>query len=130
MMRLKKIVREWGDEMRRALLTIAIFASATGPLFAAEGKGIRFWNLTASTISNLQLSPSGKDRWGKNQCENDADGAVDHDERLKITGIEPGKYDVRLANKQGRVCIVRNIDLRPNAVFSIEEKELTNCGTQ
>jgi hypothetical protein len=49
---------------------------------------------------------------------NDPDGAVDHDERLKITGIVPGTYDVKLANKQGRVCIVRNIEVKSN---------LTNC---
>jgi hypothetical protein len=113
---------------RIALLTIAMAAGAAAvSAFAASGKGIRFWNLTASTISSLQLSPSGKETWGKNQCENDPDGTVDHDERVKVTGIEPGKYDVKLANKEGRVCVVHNIELKPNAVFSIDEKELTNC---
>ena len=53
---------------------------------AAEGKGIRFWNLTAATITSLQLSPAGKNEWGPNQIENDKDRSVDHDERLKITG--------------------------------------------
>jgi hypothetical protein len=94
---------------------------------AADGKGMRFWNLTSVTLSSVQLSPSGADKWGKNQCLNDPDGAVDHDERLKITGVAPGTYDVKLANKQGRVCIVRNIELKSNAVFSIEDKDLTNC---
>ena len=31
---------------------------------AAQGKGIRFWNLTTATISGFQLSPAGKDSWG------------------------------------------------------------------
>jgi hypothetical protein len=115
--------------MRIAVFSMAIWASGVGLASAAEGKGIRFWNLTSSTISSLQLSPSGKNAWGKNQCENDADGSVDHDERLKITGIEPGKYDVRLTTK-GRVCIVRSLDLKANGVFSIEEKQLTNCSSK
>jgi hypothetical protein len=106
---------------------MALASGTVTSALAADGKGIRFWNLTASTVSSFQLSPSGREIWGKNQCENDADGTVDHDERLKITGVEPGKYDVKLANKQGRVCIVRNVELKANAVFSIEEKELVNC---
>ena len=113
--------------MRITVFSMAIWASSAGLACAVDGKGIRFWNLTSSTISSVQLSASGKDAWGMNQCENDPDGSVDHDERLKITGVEPGKYDVRLATKQGRVCIVRNIDLRANGVFSIEEKQLTDC---
>ena len=55
------------------------------------------------------------------------DGTVDHDERLRITGVEPGRYDVKLSDKTGRVCIVRNVEVREGAVFSIEEKQLTDC---
>jgi hypothetical protein len=108
--------------MRRAVLILAIWASATGWVFAAAGKGIRFWNLTASTISSLQLSLSGKDQWRKNPCENDADGTVDHHERLKITGIEPGKYDVRLANKQGRCASFAISILKPMRCFQSKKR--------
>ena len=48
-------------------------------------KDTRFWNLTANTITSLQLSPAGKNDWGRKQAGNDRDGTVDHDERLKIT---------------------------------------------
>ena len=75
----------------------------------------------------LQLSPAGKDAWGPDQCKNDRDGTVDHDERLRITGIEPGRYDAKLADRIGRVCIVRDIDVKDGAVFAIEEKQLTDC---
>ena len=37
-------------------------------------------------VESLQLSPAGQNAWGANQCANDPDGAVDHDERLRITG--------------------------------------------
>jgi hypothetical protein len=73
------------------------------------------------------MSPAGEDGWGPDQCRNDRDGTVDHDERLKITGIEPGRYDVRLADKTGRLCIVRNVEVTDGAVFSIEEKQLVEC---
>src|SRR5207247_386619 len=64
--------------MRRLLLALAVAARFCDPSFAADGKGIRFWNLTSSTITNLQLSPAGQNAWGPNQCANDPDGAVDH----------------------------------------------------
>ena len=91
---------------------------------AAEGKGIRFWNLTAATITSLELSPAAKDEWGRNQTENDKDHTVDHDERLKITGIEPGVYDVKFRDTLRRECVIKNIDIKAGGIFSIEEKKL------
>jgi hypothetical protein len=116
--------------MRACLLAVMLAALCCNPSLAAEGKGkgIRFWNLTSSTVSNLQLSPAGQNAWGANQCANDPDGAVDHDERLRITGISPGRHDVRISNKAGRTCVVRDLDIKENAVFSIEDKDLTDCG--
>ena len=80
--------------MRWALASVALLLAGTGEL-AAQGKGIRFWNLTTATVSSFQLSPAGKESWGPNQTLNDKDKEVDHDERLRMTGIEPGRYDAK-----------------------------------
>jgi hypothetical protein len=95
---------------------------------AADRKGMRLWNLTLHTIVTLQMSPTGQRAWGRDQCENDRDHEVDHDERLRITDIEPGRYDLRVKDKSGRVCIVKNVDVKDGAIFTIEEKDLSNCG--
>jgi hypothetical protein len=116
-----------GLDMRAPLLaaiTLAVIGSAAT---AQDRRGIRFWNLTLYTVTDLRMSPAGKDAWGPNQCENDRDGTVDHDERLRITGVEPGRYDVKLTDKIGRVCTVRNVEVKEAAVFAIEEKQLTDC---
>jgi hypothetical protein len=114
--------------VRGGVLLVSIAFGLVGSSVAAQDrKGIRFWNLTLYTITSFQMSPAGKDSWGSDQCKNDRDGTVDHDERLRITGIEPGRYDVKLADKIGRVCIVRNVEVKDGAVFSIEEKQLTDC---
>jgi len=106
-----------------ALLAVALPVSA----FAQDRTGTRFWNLTLYTVDSLQLSPAGQNAWGENQCKNDRDGTVDHDERLRITGISSGQYDVRLSDRTGRICIVRNVDVKDGAIFTIEEKDLTDC---
>jgi len=93
----------------------------------AQGKGIRLWNLTTATISNFQLSPAGKDSWGSNQALNDRDKEVDHDERLRITGTEPGRYDARVGYRDSRQCLVRDIEIKADAVFSIADKDLKDC---
>jgi hypothetical protein len=93
---------------------------------AAERRGMRFWNLTLYTLTSLQFSPPGQNAWGKNQCENDDDKTVDHDERLRITGLAPGRYDAKLMDRIGRTCVVQDVDVK-DGIFSIEENQLTNC---
>jgi hypothetical protein len=121
-------VRHLMDSGLRAPLLAAIALAVIGSAAAAQDRrGMRFWNLTLYTVTDLRMSPAGKDAWGPNQCENDRDGTVDHDERLRITGIEPGRYDVKLTDKIGRVCTVTNIEVKEAAIFAIEEKQLTDC---
>ncbi|MGZ5875317.1 MAG: hypothetical protein ACXWKP_24790 [Bradyrhizobium sp.] len=112
--------------MIRWILAAAVSLVSAGQL-AAQGKGIRFWNLTTATISGLQLSPAGKGSWGPNQTLNDKDREVDHDERLRITGVEPGRYDARVSYRDKRQCVVRDIEIKADSVFSIADKDLTDC---
>jgi hypothetical protein len=104
-----------------------LICAAASSMADAQTRTMRFWNLTRHTVSELQLAPAGTTNWGPNQCRNDKDGTVDTDERLRVTGVQPGTYDVRLKDVSGRICIVRNIKLEQGEVFSIEEKELTTC---
>jgi hypothetical protein len=108
------------------LFALAVTASAA----LAEGRPTRFWNLTRYTISELYLAPAGTTNWGPNQCKNDKDGTVDPDERLPITGVTAGSYDVKLVDTSGRTCLVRNIKVVIGQIFSIEERELTSCTTR
>ena len=104
------------------LLLLLLMLSATQ---AAERRGMRFWNLTLHTLTSLQFSPPGQNAWGPNQCENDNDKTVDHDERLRITGLAPGRYDAKLVDNF-RTCIVKNVEVK-DSVFAIEEKQMTDC---
>jgi len=109
-----------GRIARTALFALALSA---GPALA---KDTLFWNLTADKIVKFQLSPPGKDQWGANQTANDKDGSVDPDERLKITGVAAGDYDVMFTDAKGRTCVVRKVAIETGKIFSIDEKELAN----
>jgi hypothetical protein len=112
-------------DMTRAATFTALFLAFVPA--GASAKDTRFWNLTANTITSLQLSPPGKNEWGRNQADNDRDHTVDHDERLKITDTDGGIYDVKFVDKSGRTCVVPNVQVKAGAVFTIEEKELKGC---
>jgi hypothetical protein len=107
-----------------ALLFLLVFYSISD---AAER--MRFLYKTAATITELRLAPAGSENWGPNQTENDSDRAVDADEGLNLKGTAPGRYDVKLKDKTGRSCVVRDVEVnggQPYA-FSISETELKDC---
>jgi len=113
--------------MRWGLVLITLLALAGEAAAQSKGKGIRLWNLTTEPNSGFQLSPVGKPEFGPNQTLNDKDKEVDHDERLRITGIEPGRYDAKVTFPNARQCFVLGIEIKADAVFSIADKDLKDC---
>jgi hypothetical protein len=97
------------------------------PSLPAERGGTRLWNLTGVTLTQVRLAPAGTTRWGRNQCENDRDGTVDFDERLRITDVAPGVYDVQLKDEAGRVCLAKGVAVKAGEIFAVHENDLTDC---
>ena len=112
--------------MHKATVSVLALIVTVASALSAE-RPTRFWNLTLHTISEFQLAPAGTTKWGENQCKNDKDGTVDSDERLRITGIESGRYDARIKDVTGRVCFARNNNIKLGDIFSIEERDLADC---
>ena len=113
--------------MRHGLISsLAVLVFMATAASAADAPP-RFWNLTAHTIIDFHLAPAGTSDFGINQCVNDKDGAVDNDERLRLTGVAAGVYDARIVDKAGRMCHARNLSIAPGQVFSIEERDLVDC---
>jgi hypothetical protein len=93
----------------------------------ASAKDTQFWNLTASTITSLQLSPAGKNDWGEDQTVNDSDHSVDHDERVKIVRVKSGVYDVKFSSKAVPSCVIHDVVINEGKIFSIDEKQAKRC---
>jgi hypothetical protein len=110
--------------MKRAILLGVAAILLAQP---AAAKDTQFWNLTSSTVKSFELAPAGTSVFGPNQTANDPDGAVDHDERLKVTGVKTGAYDARLKLADGRECMAKGVRIEAGKVFTIEEKNLVGC---
>ncbi len=95
----------------------------------AQAKDLQFWNETGHEFTGVYLAPAGTSTFGPNQTANDPDHSVSADERLKITGVVPGRYDVRLVDKDGMNCVVRGVEVKGTGrvAFAIAEEQLTDC---
>ena len=112
---------------RRISLLFLLFYGAAASAWPVDR--MQFWNLTGTTISKLYLAPAGTTNWGPDQCANDKDGTVDPDERLQLTALAAGRYDVKFTDIKGRTCIVKDVAVRAGSgyAFSISESELKDC---
>jgi hypothetical protein len=107
---------------------LLIVSGLMAPAQAAEsGAAIGLRNLTSAPITQVYISPAGQNTFSSDQIALIPGGAVDHDKTLKLTGIAPGRYLLRVTDNAGRVCWVRNITLEANQVVSVQDKDLTDC---
>jgi hypothetical protein len=118
--------------MKTCALLVATVTLLTTPSMAqdAKTKATKFWNLTGVEVTKLELAPAGTKDFGPDQCKNDKDGSVDDRERLKIVGVTDGKYDARITDKSGRVCMAFGLDVKAEGVFSVEVEQLKDCNPQ
>ena len=86
------------------------------------------YNLTTSTeFTGVFLAPAGTQNWGPNQALNDKDHSLDVTERLRITGIARGRFDVKLQTEKGRTCVKSNVDLTKETTFDIRDTDIAGC---
>jgi hypothetical protein len=51
----------------------------------------------------------------------DDEGEAGHNERLTLTGIEAGRFDVNLGDKKGRVCMIKNVEVQEKNPVTIRD---------
>lgn len=108
------------------LLSLSAALFAYGAAAAAE-KFFVYDMTTRTDFKSVFLAPAGTQNWGRDQAANDKDHSLETNERLSLTGITHGLYDVKLVDKAGRTCIVKGVDLTKDRSFEIREKDLSDC---
>jgi hypothetical protein len=120
--------RVCGLKWLRASATLLLVGAFAATAHAADtGEDISLRNLTSAPITQLYVSPTGQNTFGPDQIAVIPGRAVDQDKSLKLTGIGPGRYDLRVTDSSGRVCWVRNITLEANKTIPLPDKDLTDC---
>ena len=104
----------------------ALAAVMLAPAAAAENFFV-YDMTTATDFTGVYLAPAGTERWSGNQALNDKDHALDTSERLTLTGLRRGRYDVKLVDRKGRTCIKRNVDLTEDTSFDLRDADLAAC---
>ena len=46
---------------------------------------------------------------------------------MTLVGVKSGRYDIKLADKAGRTCVAKNIELKEGAQFVVRDTDLTEC---
>jgi hypothetical protein len=90
---------------------------------------MKFWNLTGEDLTDVFLAPEGSDKFGDNQTKNDDNNQAEADERLPLTDVKAGVYNVKIKDKNGRTCLVKGIEVKDTGPysFSLEADQLTDC---
>ena len=124
---LGELCRRLGCFQSLGFAALCLLACVISARDADAASRTRFWNLTTGTIKEFRLAPAGSTSFGKNQCENDPDAAVDHDERLDVTGVASGRYDAKIVYASGKACLARGVEVKEGKVFSLDDHDLVDC---
>jgi hypothetical protein len=87
-----------------------------------------FNETTATVFTEVYLASEGTDAWGPNEALNDKDKVWDTGERLPITGVTRGRFELKIVDRGGRVCIKHGLDLTQDLTFDVRDTDLVNCG--
>jgi hypothetical protein len=91
---------------------------------AIDDKPLLFLNRAGETMVKLQFAPAGTTKWGADQTQYEDDKQVEHNEKIPLQGVTPGRYDVRFTDIKGRSCTVKNLDVTPGTLLVIRQAEL------
>jgi hypothetical protein len=113
--------------MRGKFLLLAILCGLPASGASAADRFSGFNNTTSTVFTGVFLAPEGTVKWGPNEALNDKDKVWDVSERLAITHIWRGKFDLKVVDRSGRTCVKHGLDLTKDLTFEIRDEDLARC---
>lgn len=103
-----------------------IFAAVGLSLFAvhAVAATIKIENQSSWEIHEVYFAPSSQDDWGDDHLGKQI---LKPGTTLTLTGVTPGKWDVRLVDEDEDECIVTGQKISESEKFVIDDKDLISC---
>jgi hypothetical protein len=110
--------------MSRLLFISAALVLGCSVAIAADDKPLLFLNRAGETMVKLQFAPAGTTKWGTDQTQYEDDKQVEHNEKIPLKDVTPGRYDIRFTDIKGRSCTLKNLDVKVGALVVVREAEL------
>jgi hypothetical protein len=106
------------------IILASLFTLSSGATAQAVEESMTFRNGSAFDIREIYLSKTNHRTWEEDVLHTRILSAGDS---IRVGGIDPGRYDIKLVDEDGDVCIVHNIDLYSNRVWTISNAGLLDC---
>ncbi len=113
--------------MRTQVAMLAVLGSLVSFGAIAADRFFGFNETTSAVFTGVYLAPEGTVAWGPNEALNDKDKVWDTGERLPIKGVSRGRFDLKIVDRSGRVCIKHGLDLTRDLTFDVRDGDLANC---
>ncbi len=113
--------------MRAGFFLLAFLYGMAGADAVAADRFFGYNHTTATDFTGVFLAPEGTVEWGRNQALNDKDHSWEAGERLPITGVARGRFDLKIVDRKGRVCVRHGVDLTKDTTFDIRDEDLATC---
>lgn len=104
-----------------AVAGLSFLAMQAVPAFAAT---IKIENESSWEIHEIYFAPSNQEEWGEDHLGKQV---LKPGMTLSLTGVTPGKWDVRLVDEDEDECIVQGQKIVESEKFVIEDKDLLAC---
>jgi len=101
------------------LLTLA------GSAQAAAAYEMRITNYSDWDIDYVYLSPTGYDRWGRDQVGRG--NVMQKGDYLMISNISAGLWDIRVVDEDGDECIITRVSVHSNMSWDLTNSLLLRC---
>jgi hypothetical protein len=113
--------------MKRTLFAGSLLlAVASAPTVASAQNGVetfRVINHSSYRIDHMYVSPTSNTYWGNDQLGDD----VLPPNYLADVSIVPGWYDVKVVDRDGDSCIVKQVDFREGGTWTVTDGLLLAC---
>jgi hypothetical protein len=114
--------------MRGLCVPLAFLCGLAAVGATAADRFFAYNHTTATDFTGLFLAPEGSNEWGANQALNDRDHTWESGERLPMTGVSRGRFDLKIVDRKGRACIRHGVDLTKDTTFDLRDEDLVDCG--
>ena len=110
--------------MRRLVIGIVLSFAL---LPSAQAHDLDVVNKSKTAIHHLFLSSAKDSEWGPDQLGDKGSDVVSPGETFTLTGIERGRFDVKLVAEDETECVIENANFNEGKVWTITEAMLDAC---